>query len=789
MKALPMIRALAFAGVFVFVGCSTPAPTDLSCPTSYCNSHGTCTEVNALPQCTCEEGYEGLNCLTCSVGFHRVGTGSCAPDEACATDTCGPNGTCVIVRGETECVCATGYDGPRCTSCYGPFLDVADAGELDAGTDGGLQVLPPAVCVFPIQCNDGSCPRGFSCDDSQGRIMCECLESGCMGQSCTATTCNGHGACDDSTGASRCACDVGYQGSRCETCYFGYRPEGDACVLADRCTPNACNGGGACGLDAGIAECRCTAGYEGAACERCATGFHRLGSGVCEADQACTSTTCGANSVCAVVGGVAQCTCAPGYAGGGCTQCYPGYHAVSAADGGFLCELDDRCRATSCGRGTCEDATGTVVCSNCPVGFTGAHCEVNVDDCGTACQTGQCLDLVGSRVCLCTDGTWGQTCLPGPRITLVTPASGPRAGGTTVTVTGTGFTGGTTVTVGGVPATGVNVLSATSLTFVTPASATLGVQSLVVRAPNGQLAQAQFTYAPLTFAFTGALQRFTVPAGVSSVSVQVWGAAGGGGDKSGIRGGAGGYASGTLSVDAGQVFTVVVGQGGARWFGLSLDGGVVDAGSGAGAGGGLSGLFTTMADGGISAPTALVIAGGGGGGGFFVNVPFGSSGGNGGGAFGGAGAVTGTNSLDARGQGGGPTVGGVGGCSTMGMGQCGQTGLPLQGGGGGVSSLTTPRIGATFGGGGAVGRSAEFNAGGGGGGYFGGGGGANETAQGGGGGSGFLAASVLNPVSSRSAVPGVPEQQQAIGYVPGVAVGGNVDGGTTGGPGLVLIGW
>jgi hypothetical protein len=123
-----------------------------------------------------------------------------------------------------------------------------------------------------------------------------------------------------------------------------------------------------------------------------------------------------------------------------------------------------------------------------------------------------------------------------------------------------------------------------------------------------------------------------------------------------------------------------------------------------------------------------------------------TSGGNGGGAFGGAGAVTGTSSFDARGQGGGPTVGGVGGCSTMGMGQCGQTGLPLQGGGG-VSSLTTPRIGATFGGRGAVGRSTEFNAGGGGGGYFGGGGGVNETAQGGGGGSGFLAASVLSGCS------------------------------------------
>ena len=42
-------------------------------------------------------------------------------------------------------------------------------------------------------------------------------------------------------------------------------PKQDEQLLADRCTPNACNGGGACGLDAGVAECRCTAGYEGAA--------------------------------------------------------------------------------------------------------------------------------------------------------------------------------------------------------------------------------------------------------------------------------------------------------------------------------------------------------------------------------------------------------------------------------------------------------------------------------------------------------------------------------------------
>ncbi|MBM4783540.1 MAG: hypothetical protein GQE15_38185 [Archangiaceae bacterium] len=799
MNSTALLR-LTWCAALLQVACSTPSTTDAGCPTSYCNSHGACADVKNLPQCTCEPGYEGLTCLTCAAGFHRVGTGSCAPDQECTPTTCGPNGTCAVVRGEVECTCATGYDGPSCELCYGDFVDVSDAGFLDAGVDGGAaQRAGPAICALPVRCNAGSCPSGFDCDDTAGRITCTCEDLSCQGQACTPQTCSGHGVCDASLGTSQCTCEVGYQGSRCEACYFGYRAEvgadgGTLCVPADRCTQTTCSGFGLCGLDGGTAQCRCAAGHEGVSCERCAPGHHRVPSGACEIDQTCAANSCPSNSVCLVQGGVVTCPCATGYAGAGCQQCYPGYHTESRdagvdAGAAFSCALDQRCTSTSCGLGVCEDATGAVVCSNCPTGFTGAHCEVNLDDCGTACQTGRCVDLIGSRICLCTDGTYGSTCLPGPAVTQVRPAFGPRAGGTLVTLTGTGFVSGTTVTLSGAPVSGVNVLSATSLTFTTPSSTTLGVKDLVVRTPNGQVARTEFAYAPLAFTFTGAVQQFTVPAGVTSLAVQVWGGGGGGGDKPGIRGGAGGYSEGTLRVDAGQVFSVLVGEGGARWFGLTLDGGTVDGGSAAGAGGGLTGLFAALPDGGVSQATALIIAGGGGGGGLFDNVLFGSSGGNGGGDFGGAGAQPGTTSLDARGLGGSVTVGGVGGCSTSSMSQCGQTGLALQGGGGGVQLLSVPRIGATFGGGGGVGRSSAFNAGGGGGGYFGGGGGANQTPQGGGGGSGFLAGSVINGSSVRATVPGVPAQQNAIGYVPGVGVGGHVDGGTSGGNGLVLVGW
>ena len=59
-----------------------------------------------------------------------------------------------------------------------------------------------------------------------------------------------------------------------------------------------------------------------------------------------------------------------------------------------------------------------------------------------------------------------------PMVVSINPSQGPTAGGTTVTITGTGFVPGqTTVTIGGinVPAGQVTVSTdGTSLTFVTP---------------------------------------------------------------------------------------------------------------------------------------------------------------------------------------------------------------------------------------------------------------------------------------------------------------------------------
>jgi hypothetical protein len=108
---------------------------------------------------------------------------------------------------------------------------------------------------------------------------------------------------------------------------------------------------------------------------------------------------------------------------------------------------------------------------------------------------------------------------PPPTLTGVSPASGTAAGGTAVTITGTGFLAGQTVSLGGTPARGVTVVSSTTITATTPAHAAGAVDVVVSNAeqhagtlPNG------YTYTAIT---TGL--GLGVPSGNSSSATIVAG--------------------------------------------------------------------------------------------------------------------------------------------------------------------------------------------------------------------------------------------------------------------------
>ena len=87
------------------------------------------------------------------------------------------------------------------------------------------------------------------------------------------------------------------------------------------------------------------------------------------------------------------------------------------------------------------------------------------------------------------------TAVPTPTVTSIAPASGPAAGGTSVTISGTGFGGAAAVTFGATPATGFTVTSATQITATAPAgTGTVDVRVTTGGGTSATSAADQFTY-------------------------------------------------------------------------------------------------------------------------------------------------------------------------------------------------------------------------------------------------------------------------------------------------------
>jgi hypothetical protein len=83
-----------------------------------------------------------------------------------------------------------------------------------------------------------------------------------------------------------------------------------------------------------------------------------------------------------------------------------------------------------------------------------------------------------------------------PMISMVSPSTGPVAGGTSVVLTGSDFSGATGVTFGTLSASGFTVISSTQISAITPAGAA-GPVDVIVTGPGGNSAPTTFTYLSL----------------------------------------------------------------------------------------------------------------------------------------------------------------------------------------------------------------------------------------------------------------------------------------------------
>jgi peptidoglycan/xylan/chitin deacetylase (PgdA/CDA1 family) len=107
------------------------------------------------------------------------------------------------------------------------------------------------------------------------------------------------------------------------------------------------------------------------------------------------------------------------------------------------------------------------------------------------------LTLKGARVVTVREGVAlqrGSTSAPAPTLTGVSPATGPTAGGTSVTLSGTGFAEGAGVTFAGVAVTPASI-TATDISILTPPHEA-GAVTVTVTNPDGQSATrtGAFTY-------------------------------------------------------------------------------------------------------------------------------------------------------------------------------------------------------------------------------------------------------------------------------------------------------
>ena len=324
-------------------------------------------------QCQCKDGFGGINCDQCAVGFYGY------PD--CVKCTCehyGVNSTiCSSEMG--ECFCKEKFTGPSCAACMPGFFNRGVC-EPCLCQGAGVSSEYSNICMENGQCY---CKQGFS------GIPCDSCTPGyfgypeCMPCNCSAggTISNSTDDCDVITGQCRCR-DV-TRGRLCDECednLYNY-PECEVCncdpagaIQVVGLPPGGC---GALSPEDRAMLCKCKSNVEGRICSRCKTGFWNLQAADpdgCENCDCYRAGTLGELSMCQNSTG--QCPCRMGATGRDCSVCRDGFYL-----------LEDRnpfaCSPCNCDMGgsrlsfPCNKENGQC---DCLPGIEGRKCDAVQDD-------------------------------------------------------------------------------------------------------------------------------------------------------------------------------------------------------------------------------------------------------------------------------------------------------------------------------------------------------------------------------------------------------------------------
>ncbi|XP_074600064.1 uncharacterized protein LOC141854320 isoform X2 [Brevipalpus obovatus] len=228
---------------------------------------------------------------------------------------------------------------------------------------------------------------------------------------CSGHVCRNNGTCVESIdGSVSCRCTPQFTGENCSE-------DVDECVHQ---RSNPCKNGATCVNNYAGFSCICVNGWTGpdcseniddcesAQCKNGATCHDRVGAYVCECppgktgllcqlDDQCINNPCefGAQCYTSPVDGTYSCSCKEGFSGYNCTD-------IDECESGSPCEHG----------GSCVNTPGSFRCE-CPVGFKGSRCEININECQlyNPCRNeATCLDEKGRYRCICKDGFTGEHC-------------------------------------------------------------------------------------------------------------------------------------------------------------------------------------------------------------------------------------------------------------------------------------------------------------------------------------------------------------------------------------------
>uniref|UniRef100_A0A8C4HYF8 Protein eyes shut homolog n=1 Tax=Dicentrarchus labrax TaxID=13489 RepID=A0A8C4HYF8_DICLA len=341
----------------------------------------------------CQTGlWEGAYHCRC---HHQYSGRFCEKSDACLDNPCENKGVC-LSNGSTDpnhrtykCLCPPHFTGVNCSDVVGkencaricengacvPVMPISFKCICDTGFSG--KQLRKTPCD-PNPCrNDGVCEErhnGFvcHCPERFGGLYCDSrLDFDCMLYACQEEQ-----ICTAGERASECVCADGNVVPACRR-------------QKNLCSPSPCLNNATCVSRGNDYVCRCLRGFSGKNCEEI-IDYCRLLNINCLNEGLCLK----------IIGGY-QCVCAPGWIGEFCQ--YVGDACLIKPNS---CLNGATCITTS------QPSSPPQYTCKCPLGFTGANCETEINECDSnPCQhNGTCSDFYIYCTKSFLSGFLGQNC-------------------------------------------------------------------------------------------------------------------------------------------------------------------------------------------------------------------------------------------------------------------------------------------------------------------------------------------------------------------------------------------